>query len=62
MNGRHDLCAPEVAEFYASLLPDARREVFEDSSHYPHIEEPERHERVINSFLCEADLAPSRLS
>lgn len=62
MNGRHDLCAPEVAEFYAGLLPDARPEVFEDSSHYPHIEEPEQHERVINSFLREVDLATSRLS
>jgi pimeloyl-ACP methyl ester carboxylesterase len=35
----------------ASLVPDARFELFEDSGHCPHVEEPERFNRVLRRFV-----------
>ncbi|MBM0259559.1 alpha/beta hydrolase, partial [Micromonospora sp. 4G55] len=32
-------------------IPDARWELFDDSSHVPHLEEPERFRRTVGDYL-----------
>lgn len=62
MNGRLDLCAPEVAEFYAGPAPGRPPGSVRGQQPLPAHRGAARHERVINSFLREVDLVPSRLS
>jgi proline iminopeptidase len=59
--GRHDWITPVAAsEEIASLIPDARLVVFEESGHSPQLEEPERFQRVVGDFLVEAGvIAPA---
>lgn len=54
--GRHDETRPEDTEFYQSLVPGSELVIFEESSHVPHLEEPERYAEVLRGFLrrCEA--------
>ncbi|MFE3783613.1 proline iminopeptidase-family hydrolase, partial [Amycolatopsis sp. NPDC059090] len=51
LGGRHDEATPEVMRPYAESIPNARWEIFENSSHLPHLEEPERFDRVLAEFL-----------
>ena len=52
--GRHDwICAPEFSVEIAGLIPDARLEVFENSSHSVRVDEPERLVAAITSFVTE---------
>ena len=52
MAGRHDWITPATfAEELAELLPNAQLEIFEDSGHMLHRDEPERFKRVITDFL-----------
>jgi proline iminopeptidase len=54
--GRYDETRPEDTEFYQSLVPGSQLVIFEESSHLPHLEEPERCAHVLRGFLhrCEA--------
>lgn len=54
--GRYDETRPEDTEFYQSLVPGSELVIFEESSHLPHVEEPERYAHVLRGFLhrCEA--------
>lgn len=49
--GRYDECAPELCAWYASLLPDARLAVFEESAHMAHLEEPDAFMATLRDFL-----------
>jgi pimeloyl-ACP methyl ester carboxylesterase len=40
-----------MAEKIASLIPNSAIEVFENSRHYPFIEEPEKFLRVMRKFF-----------
>ncbi|WP_141586502.1 proline iminopeptidase-family hydrolase [Actinomadura sp. WMMA1423] len=51
LSGRHDEATPAVVRPFAELIPDARWEVFEESSHLPHLEEPERFRAVVGAYL-----------
>jgi L-proline amide hydrolase len=51
ISGRHDEATPATVQPYADLVPDVRWEVFEESSHMPHLEEPERFREVVLSYL-----------
>ena len=53
ISGRHDEATPVTVQPYADLIPDVRWEIFEESSHLPHLEEPERFTRVLTGFLNE---------
>jgi L-proline amide hydrolase len=55
VSGEHDEVRPEVVRVIAERVPGARWEVFETSSHTPHLEEPERFLRVVEEFLEEAE-------
>ncbi len=49
--GRHDEATPEVWAPFVERIPDVRSHVFAESSHMPHVEEPEEFRRVVGQFL-----------
>ena len=51
ISGAYDEAAPVAVRPYADLIPGARWEIFEDSSHLPNVEEPARYLSVVESFL-----------
>jgi L-proline amide hydrolase len=55
VSGEHDEVRPDVVRVIADRVPGARWELFETSSHTPHLEEPERFLRVVEGFLEEAE-------
>jgi len=52
LSGRHDEATPVTVRPFHELIPDARWEIFEDSSHVPHLEEPERFHAMVSDFLA----------
>ncbi|GIG69602.1 alpha/beta fold hydrolase [Phytomonospora endophytica] len=55
VHGRHDLvAAPAVIDAYRELAPGARVHTFEDSAHFPYIEEPEAYADVVSGFVLSA--------
>jgi proline iminopeptidase len=53
--GRHDEARPESTGYFAGLIPGAGLEVFEESSHMAHLEEPDSYLERVSRFLTEAD-------
>ena len=51
LSGRHDEATPATVQPYQDLVPDVRWTVFEESSHTPHLEEPQRFAEVMTEFL-----------
>ena len=51
LGGRYDEATPVTMQPYFDRIPDARWEIFENSSHVPHLEEPERFTEVMVDFL-----------
>ena len=49
--GDDKLTSPEAGEFIASRIPQANLQIFEESSHCPFYEEPERFNRVVHEFV-----------
>jgi proline iminopeptidase len=53
--GRHDFITNvAMAEEMAAHLPDARLEIFENSGHFAHVEEPADFRRLVREFLVES--------
>ena len=50
-----DEVRPWVVEGMQRRLPEAEWVLFEDSSHMPHVEEPERFATVVGDFLARVD-------
>ena len=59
INGRHDEATTACVRPFADHIPDVRWEVFEDSSHLPHVEEQERYLQVVGEFLDTCDVRPA---
>jgi proline iminopeptidase len=57
--GRHHETRPEETSWYHSLVPGAELVVFEQSSHVPHLEEPELYLQVLRDFLRRVEGAVS---
>ncbi len=53
--GRHGETRPEDTEFYQSLVPGAELVILENSSHVPHLEEPQRYLKVVRDYLHRCD-------
>ena len=53
--GRYDEITPTCAETMQRRLPQAQLQVFEQSSHMAHLEEPERYLQVIADFLAHVE-------
>ena len=50
-DGRYDEAAPAAAQPYKDRIKDVRWEIFERSSHMPHVEETDRYLKVVGRFL-----------
>jgi L-proline amide hydrolase len=51
ISGRHDEATPATVQPFHDLIPNNRWEIFEESSHVPHLEEPERFDEVLHTYL-----------
>lgn len=51
ISGRYDEATPATVQPYQDLIPDVRWELFQESSHLPHLEEPELFRAVMTDFL-----------
>jgi len=54
-SGRFDEATPATVQPFFDAIPDVRWEIFENSSHMPFVEEPERYMKVVGDFLAEHD-------
>jgi L-proline amide hydrolase len=55
LSGRHDLTPPTMAAVLYQGIPDSQWVVFEQSSHVPHLEEPEHYLEVLDGFFSKAE-------
>jgi proline-specific peptidase len=53
--GAYDELTPACSQTIVSGIPGARMELFAESAHVAHLEEPERYNRVVADFLTEVD-------
>jgi L-proline amide hydrolase len=51
ISGRHDEATPAVVQPFADRIRNARWEIFENSSHMPHVEETARCLQVVGDFI-----------
>ena len=58
ISGRHDEATPRTVQPFADLIPVVRWELFEESSHLPHLEEPERFVAVLREYLGGISASP----
>jgi L-proline amide hydrolase len=55
VSGRYDEATPHIVEQIHSRIPGAQWELFEESSHMPHVEEPKAFLARVESFLQTID-------
>lgn len=55
LGGRHDEATPLITEALHQGIPGSEWVIFENSSHLPHLEEPERFLAVVSDFLARAE-------
>jgi L-proline amide hydrolase len=60
LSGRYDEATEATVEPFASGIPDVRWEIFENSSHMPHVEEEEAFLRLVAAFLDQPGLDQDR--
>ncbi|MCZ4123205.1 proline iminopeptidase-family hydrolase [Streptomyces sp. H39-S7] len=53
ISGAYDEATPATIQPFLDHIPGARWELFEQSSHMPHVEEPERFDAVMKAWLAE---------
>ncbi len=58
VSGEHDEVRPDVVRAIDERVHDSEWVVFEDASHTPHLEQPERFLRVVAAFLERAERPP----
>ena len=55
LSGRYDEATPAIVETIQRGIPESQWVIFENSSHMPHVEEPEQFMNVLNDFLKRAE-------
>jgi L-proline amide hydrolase len=55
VSGRHDEATPHIVEQIESRVPGAQWRLFEQSSHMPHVEEPDAFLEAVEGFLKTVD-------
>ena len=55
ISGRYDEATPAVVQPFKDNIKGARWEIFENSSHLPHVEETEKCMKVVSAFLAAND-------
>lgn len=53
--GRFDFCTPRQAELIHTGIPNSEMVIFENSSHYSHVEEPDLYIEILNNFITRAE-------
>ena len=53
--GRYDEATPATAEYYRSLVPEAKLRIFENSGHLTMEDEPEAYVQAVRDFLHEVE-------
>ena len=53
ISGRYDEATPRISQEVSDGIPGSEWVLFEESSHMPHEEEPERFRQVVGDFLAE---------
>jgi proline-specific peptidase len=59
-SGRFDFCTPATVQLVHQGIPGSDWVLFEESSHYPHVEETKRYVAVIDGFLTRAERKQQR--
>ena len=59
--GRYDMCTDRIAAELVDGIRGAREVVFEESSHTPVLEEPDKYLEVVGEFLAEAESGGGRI-
>ena len=54
VSGQFDEATPAMVEEINKLIPGSKWELFPESSHMPHVEEPARFKRIVTAFLDSA--------
>jgi L-proline amide hydrolase len=54
-SGRYDEATPLIAGTVHDGIPGSQWVLFEESSHMPHVEEPEHYMQVLDEFLTEVE-------
>ena len=54
VSGQYDEATPAMVEEINKLIPGSKWELFPESSHMPHVEEPARFKRIVSEFLDSA--------
>jgi L-proline amide hydrolase len=55
ISGRYDEATPATVQPFYDGIPDVRWEMFDESSHMPHVEETERFLATVDDFLALID-------
>jgi L-proline amide hydrolase len=55
VSGRYDEATPQIVEQIHERIPGAQWKLFEESSHMPHVEEPEAFLETVEAFLKTVD-------
>jgi len=55
VSGQYDEATPAMVEEINKLIPGSKWELFPESSHMPHVEEPARFKRIVSEFLDSAN-------
>jgi L-proline amide hydrolase len=55
ISGRYDEATPAVVQPFADHIKDVRWQIFENSSHMPHVEETELYMKSVGAFLDKYD-------
>jgi proline-specific peptidase len=61
-SGRYDEATPLIAQTVHFGIPGSKWVLFDESSHMPHAEEPERYMEVLDGFLSDVERAAPRAS
>jgi L-proline amide hydrolase len=57
ISGRYDEATPRISQEVSDGIPGSEWVLFEESSHMPHEEEPERFRQVVGGFLAQREAA-----
>ena len=55
VSGQYDEATPTMVQEIKGLIPGSKWELFAESSHMPHVEEPAKFKRVVSEFLDSHD-------
>ena len=55
VSGQYDEATPAMVKEINGLIPESKWELFAESSHMPHVEEPAKFKRVVSDFLDSHD-------